>query len=60
VLSELFDSVVSTVLVRYAPGRVGEEPDNKDTLKDACVCVGLLPLGLLLILVLVPVVEVCA
>jgi hypothetical protein len=44
-----FDSVV---LVRYAPGRVGEDPDDKDPLWDVSVEV------LSLVLTLVPVVEV--
>lgn len=49
----LFDSVVFG-LVRYAPGRVGEEPDDKDALKDVFGCVEVLPL----VLTPVPAVEV--
>jgi hypothetical protein len=51
------DSELDTVvLVRYAPGRVGEEPDDEDALKEACVEL----LSLVLVLTLIPVVEVCA
>jgi hypothetical protein len=45
----------AVVLVRYAPGRVGEDPVGKDPLKDLCAEV------LSLVLILVPLVEVvCA
>lgn len=42
------------------PGQVGEEPGDKAVLKDACILCELLELGLILILVLGPVVAVCA
>jgi hypothetical protein len=47
----LFDSVVFD-LIRYAPGRVGEEPDDKNALKNAFGCVEVLSL----VLTLVPIV----